>query len=97
MGGEYSLFPYDYCLLYKNNDSRSKYYLPLLLTKLLSIAILTAVTQNAFYLMAINTLISLIFSLYLMVVRPFTSTFTNARIIIIEVLVGILNGAFCVY
>lgn len=91
------MFPYDYCLLYKNNDKRTKYFLPLLMTKLLCIGILTVSAQNAFYLMVFNTLISLLFCLYLVIIRPFNSIFTNIRTIIIEGLVCILNGGFCVY
>lgn len=84
MGDDESLLPYDYCYIYKNKDSRSKYYLPILITKLLLISLFNVVMQSLpFYLMVMNLILSALFLIFLVRVRPFNSSFTNARNIIV--------------
>jgi len=84
MGNDESLLPYDYCFIYKNKDKRSKYYLPLLVTKLFIISFVNVAFQKTpFQLMILTAAINFIFLLWLVIVRPFNSTFTNARNIII--------------
>ena len=98
MGNDESLLPYDYCYIYKNKDSRSKYYLPLLITKLILISFFNVTMQSVpFYLMAANLALSMMFLLFLGIVRPFNSTFTNARNIVVYILIVAVNGIYCAY
>jgi hypothetical protein len=93
-----SVFPYDYCYLYRNSDSRTKYFLPLLVTKLVISALLAAILHNhAFSMMVMLTIITFLFLGYLFVVRPFHSKFTNFRLIVIELFLTSLNGLYCLY
>jgi hypothetical protein len=39
VGGEQSIFPFDYCYVYKNRNLKSKYFLPLLLLRLFLVAV----------------------------------------------------------
>ena len=78
--------------------TKSKYFLPLLATKLFLTALLSvALEGKSFYMMACNSALSVIFFFYLIVVRPFQSAFTNFRVIFLELLICMLNGGFCVY
>lgn len=97
-GQNQSVFPYDYCYLYKNATTKSKYFIPLLATKLFLTALVNvALESQPFPMMAFNTIISIIFFLYLLLVRPFQSAFTNFRLVFLELLVCLVNAAFCVY
>ena len=93
-----SVFPYDYCYLYRNSDTRTKYFLPLLITKLILSTIFAVIlSSNPLPMMAMLTTFTFIFLSYLFLVRPFHSKFTNFGLITIELLLTIINGFYCVY
>ena len=98
MGSDESTLPYDYCLIYKNSNQKSKYYLPLLLSRLYLTALFaSSLSNHPFVLMIINTIISVIFVGYLLIIRPFNSAFTNVRVIIVEVLILSMNAVYGYY
>lgn len=47
--------------------------------------------------MVLLSIVSFLFLLYLFVVRPFHSKFTNIRLIVTELLLTAVNGVYCVY
>ena len=93
MGEEESFFPYDYCFSYNNAHKHSKYYLPFLTTKIFLLSALNVLLSNLLVLLITHVALNLVFLVYLIKVRPFNSAFTNARVIIIDILVVVLNLA----
>ena len=72
--------------------------MPLLTTKLFLTALVNvALESQPFPMICVNTVISIVFFLYLLMVRPFQSAFTNFRVVFLELLVCLVNSAFCVY
>jgi hypothetical protein len=93
-----SVFPHDYCYSYKNVNPWSKYFLPLLATKLVLTAFLAVLLETyPFVLLAVCSVLSGLFLVYLLIVRPFQSVFTNFRIIALEFMLTVLNGIYCIY
>lgn len=92
------MFPFDYSSIYKHKHPKAKYFLPLLMTKLLLMAIFNSALMNrALSLMSVNTALSLLFLLFLLVVRPFQSTFSNVKVITLYSLLLFLNGTYLIY
>ena len=90
-------FMFDYGTLY-NSHPQSKYFLPLLMIRIvICLIIMVSLSNYAFEMMVINTFINLLFVCFLVKVRPFQSTFTNIRLILIELLLLITNGIYAVY
>ena len=92
------LYPYDFCNLYHSRRRSSKYFLPLLITKLfLTCIISTTLTFSSFVLLAAQAGLNLLFVIILIKMRPFASKFTNVRLVLVEVMVMIVNGGFSYY
>jgi hypothetical protein len=90
VNNELEPFLFDYFNLYNHESessaSKSKYYLPVLFTKIYLSALLAALLINAplAYFVAIG-LIELVFLVFLLAVRPFLSTYTNFRLVAVSI------------
>lgn len=76
----------------------AKYFLPILITKIYVTLTLASLMQTApFAYFILISLFELLFLIFLLVVRPFESTFTNFRLVAIST--GILGGnvVMCFY
>lgn len=74
---------FDYGTLY-NSHPQSKYFLPLLMIRIvICLIIMVSLSNYAFEMMVINTFINLLFVCFLVKVRPFQSTLTNIRLILV--------------
>jgi len=78
--------------------SKVKYFLPILLTKIYLTALLSSVLKsNPFIFFIIVSLIEIIFSIFIIRIRPFQSNFTNLRLITISLLFLGTNIICCLY
>ena len=107
---EDSHLPYDYLSLYSlakdgivdgrkaRLPTKAKYFLPMLITRLYLIGVLGSVMQDAalaYFIICI--LLEVLWLIYLIVVRPFISHFTNFRIIICSLILLVAEVCFTIY
>lgn len=91
-------FAFDFYLLYNNSNPNSKYFLPVLITKIIfTVVMLVSLSNYFFEMMLMITLTNLFFIWFLLKVRPFKSAFSNMRIIVIEIVLLLINAVYAVY
>jgi hypothetical protein len=95
---------YDYVSLYRNfqpgtnQPIKAKYFLPILMTKLYLTAILASILQaTPFAYLVVASCLELSFLLFVLIVHPFESTFTNLRIALLSLCFVGTSVVFCVY
>lgn len=107
---EEQVLDYDYLAMYKHASrtmvngqttvifTKAKYFLPLLISKVYLTAVLSSLLQdNPFYFFIISSVLELILIFFMLAVKPFTSKFTNFRIIITSLGLIAANTSIGVY
>lgn len=104
------MFTYDYVSLYNHAKrvtvngtstiifTKAKYFLPMLITKVYLNAMLSSFVQSKpFYFFIISAILEIVFIFFMLIVRPFVSTFTNFRIILISLIMIAADVSIQIY
>lgn len=101
---------YDYLSLYKHASrvlvngqttvifTKAKYFLPILMSKVYLTAVLASLLQDkSFYFFILSSFLEILFIIFMLAVRPFTSKFTTFRIIFISLGLIAANTTIGIY
>ena len=107
---EDQVLDYDYLSLYKHASrvavngqttvvfTKAKYFLPLLITKVYLTAILSSLLQDKpFHFFILSSFLELVLIFFTLIVKPFTSKFTNFRIIVLSLGLIAANTSIGIY